>query len=62
MHLGARHSWGSWLRVQVPPLMFSNSKAVRSFFAAEVLEFDSAVEYKKTVIDKGLIYVSKIYY
>ena len=62
MHLGARHSWGSWLRVQVPPLLFSNSKAVRSFFVAEVLEFDAAVENQKTVIDKGLKYVSKMYY
>ena len=62
MHLGVRHSWGSRLRVQVPPLIFSNSKAIRSFFVAEVLEFDAVVEYQKTVTDKGLIYVSKIYY
>ena len=58
MHLGARHSWASQLRVQVPPLIFSNSKAVRSFFLVENAE----VGYQKTLIDKGLIYVSKIYY
>ena len=55
MHLGARHSWGSRLRVKVTPLIFSNSKAVRSFFVAEVLEFDAEVEYQRTVIDKGLL-------
>ena len=54
MHLGARHSLGSRLRVQVRPFIFSNSKAVRSFFVAEM-------EYQKAVIDKGLIYVLKIY-
>ena len=54
MHLGARHYWGRWLRVQVPPLIFFKFK---SFFVAEVLEFDAEVEYQKTVIDKGLIYI-----
>ena len=39
-------------------VIFSNSKAVRSFFLVENAE----VGYQKTLRDKGLIYVSKIYY
>ena len=41
MHLGARHNSGS--RLNVTPLLFFKFKAVRSFFDAEVLEFDAEV-------------------